>query len=112
MADVFFYAVMLLRIFPCLLKILPGDVWYAVLLIMILRISSYLTSIIKYRKFPSLHTYLNKVTGLAVFCIPFLLHTECLVLYCRLCCVLAVLAALEELVIHLYGSANQVNLDM
>ena len=72
-ADLLFYTVMLIKIFPTLWTALPKEIWYAVAAILIIRISAYLTAAFKYRLFASIHTYLNKLTGLAVFLIPFLL---------------------------------------
>ncbi|MGN0167058.1 MAG: CDP-alcohol phosphatidyltransferase family protein [Acetatifactor sp.] len=101
MADLLFYAVMLLRIFPILWNTLPGVIWYAVAVILILRISAYLTAMVKYRQFASLHTYLNKLTGGMLFLVPFVLFTEYAVTYCWIICVIAAIAAMEELMIHL-----------
>lgn len=100
-ADILFYAVMLFRIFPYLWNMLPKDIWYAVAVIIIVRISAYLLAAVKYRHFVSLHTYLNKLTGVVVFIIPFLLTTEYTIIYCRGVCTVAAAAALEELIIHL-----------
>ena len=72
-ADLLLYAVMLLRVFPVLWNTLPMDIWYAVAVILILRVSAYGVAAVKYRGFASLHTCLNKVTGGAVFLISFLL---------------------------------------
>ena len=108
-ADLLFYAVMLFRLFPHLWNTLPGDIWYAVAVILIIRISAYLIAAVKYRLFASVHTYLNKLTGMAVFMVPFLLATAYAVVYCRAVCAVAAAASLEELVIHLirrYYSAN------
>lgn len=101
-ADLLFYGAMLFRLFPVLWGTLPRDIWYAVAVIVIVRISSYLIAAVKYRQFASLHTYLNKLTGLMVFLIPFMLATVYATVYCRLTCVVAIVAALEELVIHLH----------
>ena len=100
-ADLLFYTVMLLRVFPILWTTLPVNIWYAVAVILILRISAYGTAAVKYRRFASLHTYLNKVTGGAVFLIPFLLATAYAAVYCWITCAIAAAASLEELVIHL-----------
>ena len=100
-ADLLFYTVMLLRVFPILWTTLPVKIWYAVAVILILRISAYGTAAVKYRRFASLHTYLNKVTGGAVFLIPFLLATAYAAVYCWITCAIAAAASLEELVIHL-----------
>ncbi|MGM9647500.1 MAG: CDP-alcohol phosphatidyltransferase family protein [Eubacteriales bacterium] len=102
-ADLLFYAVMLLRLFPSLWRTLPVGIWYAVAAIMLIRLSAYLTAAVKYRRFASLHTYLNKLSGLTVFCIPFLLRTPLAVVYCYTVCAVAAVAALEELVMHLHS---------
>lgn len=101
MADLFFYAVMLFRVYPLLWNTLPGDIWYVVAAILILRITAYLTAMVKYRQFASLHTYLNKLTGGLLFFVPFVLSTEYAVTYCWIICVIAAIAAMEELIIHL-----------
>ena len=100
-ADLLFYAVMLLRVFPALWQLLPGGIWYAVAGILAIRVSAYLVAAVKYRLFASMHTYLNKLTGLVVFLIPFLLSTGYAAAYCWGVCGVAALAAMEELAIHL-----------
>lgn len=101
-ADLLFYAVMLFRVIPFIWNTLPGDILYAAAVIIILRISAYLTAAMKYHQFASLHTYLNKLTGVAVFFVPFLLTTEFASAYCRAVCAIAAAAAIEELVIHIH----------
>lgn len=108
-ADLLLYAVMLLRVFPVLWNTLPMDIWYAVAVILILRVSAYGVAAVKYRRFASLHTRLNKVTGGAVFLIPFLLVTEYVTVYCRITCIIAAAAALEELAIHLLRQTCHAN---
>ena len=100
-ADLRFYAVMLLRVFPALWQLLPGGIWYAVAGILAIRVSAYLVAAVKYRLFASMHTYLNKLTGLAVFAIPFLLPTGYAAVYCWGVCLVAAASAMEELAIHL-----------
>ena len=100
-ADLLFYAAILLRVFPALWNTLPGSIWYAVAGIVIVRLSAYLIAAIKYRLFASLHTYLNKFTGVAVFLIPFLLMTDYAVVFCWIVCAVAAISALEEVVIHI-----------
>ena len=56
---------------------------------------------IKYRRFASLHTWLNKMTGAAVFLLPYILTISSGVVYSWAVCALACAASLEELVIHL-----------
>ena len=101
-ADLLFYAAMLFRLFPLLRDTLPTDILYAAAAVLLLRAAAYITAAVKYRLFASLHTFLNKLTGTAVFLIPFLLATAYAAEYCRTVCVLAAAASLEELLIHLF----------
>ncbi len=73
-ADLLFFAVMLIRLFPVLLKVLSVQIWYAVAGILILRLIAYCVAAIKYRRFAPLHTWLNKLTGGAVFLLPYMIH--------------------------------------
>lgn len=102
-ADLLFYTVILIRLLPILLTELPNEIWYAVAVIFCIRISAYIIAAIKYRLFASLHTYLNKVTGLAVFLIPFSLATDYAVLFCFAVCAVAAASSFEELVIHIHS---------
>lgn len=104
-ADLLFYTVVMLLMFPSLWNTLPVNIWYAVAAIVIIRLSAYLTAAAKYRRFAALHTKLNKLTGMGVFLIPYLLMTEYAVGYCWVVCAVAVTASLEELMIHLRSQA-------
>ena len=100
-ADLLFYAVMLYRIFPILWRKLPGWIWYVVAGILILRFCSYLVAALKYKRFASLHTYLNKLTGFMIFSVPYLLDLPIIVAFCIGVCVVAAIASGEELFLHL-----------
>lgn len=102
-ADLLFYAVMLVGIFPILWAELPRWIWLAVALVLCLRAGAYITAAIKYRRFASLHTYLNKLTGAGVFMIPFSLAVRSATPFCIALSVVAALASLEELIIHLHS---------
>ena len=100
-ADLLFYMVMLLKIFPVLWDILPVPIWFFVVVIVVVRLAAYLTAAVKYHRFASLHTYLNKLTGVAVFLVPFLLLSNYGILFCWIVGVVAMVASLEELIIHI-----------
>ena len=100
-ADMLFYAVMLLKIFPILFENLPIWIWYWVSAVLILRAAAYCAAAVKFHHFSSLHTYLNKLTGFLVFCVPYLIKTPVLTPCCIGVCAVALLAALEELLMHL-----------
>lgn len=100
-ADLLFYGVMLIRLFPILWRMLPSGIWYAVAGIVLLRLSVYVVAAIKFHCFVSLHTWLNKLTGVAVFLLPYILVSSWGVAYSWAACALACAASLEELAIHL-----------
>ena len=100
-ADLLFYAVMLVRLLPVLLERLPIEIWILIGVILLVRLCAYITAAIKYHRFASLHTYLNKVTGGGVFLVPYILLLPIDVFLCGVVCVIGLLASVEELLIHL-----------
>lgn len=100
-ADVIFNCTIIIKILPALLDLLPVIIWYAVGLIVVLRVASYVIAAVKFRKFSSLHTFMNKITVFLVFVVPFFIHTEFIVPICAIICVLGILAIGEEMCIHL-----------
>lgn len=100
-ADLVFYAAMLVYVIPYLWKRVPKGIWIVVGAIIVLRVVSYLTAWVKYHRFASLHTYGNKITGAFVFAIPYLILFMDNTLVCALGCVIGILFTLEELVIHI-----------
>ena len=100
-ADLLFYSVLLTRLFPVLYQMLPGVIWYAVSGIVLVRLASYVTAAVKYHRFASLHTWLNKLTGAAVFLLPYVLFDSNIVVYSGAVCIIAFAASAEELAIHL-----------
>ena len=102
-ADILFYTVMLFKILPILSAELPSWIWYFVTLILCVRISAYVIAAVKYRKFTSLHTYLNKLTGALVFTVPYFFYGNARFAFVIsiTVCVVAVIASFEELMIHI-----------
>ena len=100
-ADLSFYAVMLIKILPVLIEKLPKIIWVFVALALLLRLMAYVVAAIKYHKFASLHTWLNKATNVLIFVVPYLLSTVIAVPYCWICCIIGGLASLEEVFLHL-----------
>ncbi len=62
-ADLLFYSVLMLRIFPYLWQILPKTIWWLVMVIVLIRLTAYGVAAVKYHRFAALHTWLNKLTG-------------------------------------------------
>ena len=88
-------------VYCALLRRFPAALWYVVGAIVLIRLASYGVAAWKYRTFASLHTYLNKLTGAAVFAVPFVLPTALADGYCWVVCIIAALASVEELILHL-----------
>lgn len=67
-----------------------------------IRLLAYITAAVKFHRFASLHTWLNKLTGVAVFLLPYVLWSSYIDIYSWIVYVLAFAASLEELAIHLF----------
>lgn len=100
-ADLLLYTLILLRIFPVLWTRLPRWIWYLVGTALVLRAFSYGIVAVRYHRFAAIHTYLNKAGGLSVFLVPFFVTTPADTAYCTAVCLVAIVAAAEELLIHL-----------
>ncbi len=103
-ADMLFYSVIVLRLIPIVWNgnILPAWCWYWAVGILIFRIGIYLFALVKFGRFPSLHTMLNKISGFLIFTMVYLIRTPVIVAYFALFCAVATLAGIEELTIHIY----------
>ena len=101
MADIFFYAVMVFKIFPALLSKLPFGFWCAVVAVVVVRICAYIVAAAKFKCFASLHTYMNKLTGFASFTLPYVAPFKVLFAFCVVTCVISAVAWCEELIIHI-----------
>lgn len=108
-ADILFYAVILLRLFPTLRGILPVQVWWLAGAALAFRLCAYLAAACRYRRFAALHTYLNKCTGALLFALPLLLLTPAAVPISFAVCTMGVLASAEELCLHLCSPAYDAN---
>ena len=100
-ADLLFYSVMIFKVFPFLLEQMPMWLWYLVGAIVLIRAGSYFVAFCKYHRFASLHTYMNKLTGLLIFPVPYLLNWSFVNIYYTIICISAGVASSEELLIHL-----------
>ncbi len=99
-ADILFYSVMGLKIMPVLIKVIPWQLWAYVGVVVIIRLAAYTVGAIRYRQFVSLHTILNKLTGLGVFGIPYMIKQSFGIGYCWVACTVAFAASTWELILH------------
>ncbi len=108
-ADLVFYGVMLIKLLPVLIKELPVRIFVFAGAVIILRLGAYVAAAVKYHRFAAVHTYMNKLTGAAVFLIPFALLTPYRIPYCICVCVIGAAASAEELIIHLNRASYDPN---
>ena len=100
-ADLMFYTISLARIMSALWRNLPHTIWYAVGALLAVRGLAYLVDAVKNHRFASMHTYLNKATGLLVFGVVYFINTKAAVPYCWTVCAVGMIASLQELYLHL-----------
>lgn len=103
-SDLLFYTVLLAKIFPQMWETLPCTIWGVLALILLVRAAAYTVAFLKYRQFASIHTYMNKMTGFAIFVYPFFLISPVAVPAAFTVCAIGGLASLEELFIHIFKS--------
>ncbi len=107
MADLCFYAAMLLRILPIVWPIVDMWKWCFVGVILVIRLISYTIAALKFKRMASVHTYLNKATGLVVFLIPYAIYRPIFSAFCVVICVIAAAASCEELLMHIFNREYQ-----
>ncbi len=100
-ADLLFYTMMAIKVWPLLVKYMPIGAWYLLWAVVALRLLMYIGYGLKYRRISSLHTYLNKVTGLFTFLIPYVIQSAVFSWYSFLGCSIAAISSVEELFIHI-----------
>ena len=106
-ADLLFFGVLLLRLFPLLRRTQPAGIWYVAGIVLLVRLISYAVAAVRFRRFDALHTRLNKPTGAAVFPLPYVLAVSGGIWYCRLVCFLALVASVQELALQFRRPASQ-----
>lgn len=100
-ADILFYTVSIIKMLPVLWRVLPMWLWYCIGGTLLLRAAAYVVAAIKFRRFASMHTNLNKITSGGLFLIPYSLITPYSAVYCTIVVAIAALSSLQELIIHL-----------
>ena len=102
-ADLVFFGALLVRLLPALWPALPGMLRGAVGVVALVRLAAYAMAAIRHRRFVALHTPLNKLTGAAVFLLPYVLLVSSGVAHSWAVCAIALAAALQEGFLHLRG---------
>lgn len=100
-ADIIFYSIFAFLIFPVLIRELPMGLWYAAYAVVAVRIVCYIIVAVKFKRFSSMHTYMNKATSATIFVMPYFMANSATTLICSILAVISGTATLEELVIQL-----------
>lgn len=98
-ADLIFVGVSLFKLFPSMYQGLPSWVIIAIVLISVIRFSSYVMGKIKCGKWIPIHTVMNKLTGGILFILPYVWLSHWKVFMCIVASLVAVGAACEEWVL-------------
>ena len=105
-ADLMFYSVMMGKLMPILWARMPGSVWWIVGAAVFIRLCAYGVAAVKEHRFSALHTLLNKLTGLLVFLIPWILALPVAVPLCHGVAAMALVSSSHELGLHLRGAGD------
>lgn len=105
LADLLLYLTVLLRILGVLTALLPAWFWYGVAVTIALRLLAYTTAALKYHRFASTHSRLNKLSSLLLFFCPFLVQATFFVPYGCVILTVCFLGAVEDLAILLLSPA-------
>ena len=72
-------------------------IWNTAVIVIIIRVLSYIITALKFRRFMSNHTYLNKLTGFCAFLLPYAICIEEVAIgFSSVTCIVVVLSALTE----------------
>lgn len=98
-ADVIFFGALILIFLPMIF----GKAWiiYWIIGILIIKIASVSVCAVKYHRVIFLHTYLNKLSGIVLFCFPLFYLFLNLDIVAAVICTIATIASAEELVINI-----------
>lgn len=97
LADLLFFIVVVLKIILTIK--LPAFLLWGALVIVLIRCITYLIGCFRFHQFASLHTYLNKLTGLLLFLSPIVLLIIPITPFGIILLVCGSLSAIEELLI-------------
>lgn len=110
-ADLTFYTIMMIKIWPYLCLHLHISTWITIWTVLAIRIALYIVIQIKYHHLVSSHNYLNKLTGAMMFLLPFLVNSPIFKVYSIIVSLVAVAACVYEIVkLKIQIDRNQVNL--
>ncbi|GGH23815.1 CDP-alcohol phosphatidyltransferase family protein [Paenibacillus segetis] len=106
-ADLIMTIVLFVILYPIVHLTKVIVIW--IIVIGLIRVSSIVIVLMKYKSFAILHTYGNKITGMMMFIFPLLMPFLQVSVLLYIICIMASLSALEELAINLTSSALEVD---
>lgn len=104
-SDLFFYTTMMIKIWSYLVKYLPTFVWVIIWTVLAIRIILYIYIAINKHSLMSNHTIFNKLTGLLMFVLPFIVNSKVFTTYSICVTLVALIAAVYEILI-IYKQKN------
>ena len=102
-ADLVFYAIMLMKMLPVMQANYPLAIWLIILATFAIHIAAYIVCAAKFKKFSAIHTYMNKAAGALVFILPFSfigMIPAVYLTYAYVGAIVALVASTETLLIH------------
>ncbi len=100
-ADLLFWFVVLVKIVPVIIVQFKKLEYAMMVIIFSLRLICYVIAFVKFHTFPSLHTFLNKLTGIALFVAMYLFKFFVARPVIVVVFIIAVMAVCQEIYIHL-----------
>jgi len=106
-ADFLFYSILVFVFYKLFPVIISGKFKFVLLGIVLIRIANLIYTKIKYRKFVFVHTISNKISGFIIYFLPIIIIYTKNSMTVWIILLLALFAALEELLINLrYSEVN------
>ena len=108
-ADLCFYTAMMIKIIGYLSHNLYIWNWVYLFVVLALRLFCYSFSAVKFKCFASVHSILNKATGLFVFLVPYITLTNIFIfnIYAAFVCTIALAAVFFELKLYFTRTKEQ-----
>lgn len=96
-SDLGFYVVMMIKIWPYLVKSLSPFMWNIIWIICGIRICLYIYTQLMHHELLASHSLLNKATGFVMFFLPFMVDRVEFVAYSSMVITVALIAAIYEI---------------
>ena len=106
-ADFVMFMIIIIVIYPLITS--SGIIKVSIFGIIIIRVIATTIAFIKYKSFAMIHTYGNKITGFLVLLIPVFLLLQITDKIILLVCIIAILSAMEELLIQITSKELDLN---